>query len=142
MSEPESTSPSPLEDFIVLVDRALQREPLPEPDPNIDYHALAREVAEEAARRGLTDLMTRPDVFTPSEDHEQSVLAKVRQQIQLWVDKVPSDDWGDDVVDTVLADAGRHLLAIMDGTAPVLDHNGNEINSDTNDNNNNNKEQP
>lgn len=45
-------------------------------------------------------------------------IADVRQEAEKWAAKAEPDDWADGIADTVLSDAGRHLLRIIDAEDP------------------------
>ncbi|WP_436759362.1 hypothetical protein [Streptosporangium sp. V21-05] len=44
----------------------------------------------------------------------EAAVARVRQHAEEWARRAPADDWGDTPQDTVLSDAGRFLLAVLD----------------------------
>lgn len=46
-------------------------------------------------------------------DRLRVVLGRVRERAAEWASLAPADDWGPTPGDTVLADAGRHLIALI-----------------------------
>lgn len=47
----------------------------------------------------------------------EATIARVRQRAERWAALAPPDDWGDNMADTVFADAGRLILADLDRPA-------------------------
>lgn len=46
----------------------------------------------------------------------QVKLAAVRELAESWAARAPADDWGESMGDTALADAGRAVLTVLDGS--------------------------
>lgn len=92
-----------------------------ERDAAREYHGFQRGLRASLAR----DLDTTMDLKVGLEaeverlraraERAEAALVRARDLAVTWAVKAPEDDWGDSVSDTVLADAGRDLLAVLDG---------------------------
>lgn len=66
-------------------------------------------------------LAVRDDVFADAlhrAERAEEIVRVVRATTEQWAAKVPADDWGRTLADTVFADAGRIVLALI---GPALD---------------------
>jgi hypothetical protein len=45
-----------------------------------------------------------------------AAVERVRALAEAWAAKAPADDWGDDMGETVFADAGREILAALEAS--------------------------
>jgi DNA repair exonuclease SbcCD ATPase subunit len=105
-----------------------------------DLEERDRQVREETraeSEKEITRLVAERDKAREECGHEKAMRASIREEMyrwieaartaeakvsaiealaERWVSLAPADDWGDSLDDTILSDAGRQILAAIEGT--------------------------